>query len=261
MTDAKIMFEASTTLSATITQASLSNDEWAAADLENLDPQSAMSPGKARTVSLADPEYPDRLRSIEFPPPNLYVIGELTETRRAPLAIVGSRKPSKQGVTAAFEIAAALSRKGHSIVSGLASGIDSAAHRGALSADGHTIAVVGTGADRVYPPENSELRDQIARNGTIISQFPLGHGPTKTTFPARNAVIAGLSATSLLIELSERSGTRIEADLTLEQTKPVLLWAPLLADKPWAQKFAQHTLVHFVHSVDEITEILDRIGQ
>lgn len=249
----------SPSLSATITHASMSNDEWAASDSPALNPSPTAN--HVRLIALDDVDYPTRLRSIEFPPQHLYVIGDFIETKRAPIAIVGSRTSSDQGIVTAFDVAAALAKRGHSIVSGLANGIDAAAHRGALSVRGHTIAVVGTGADRIYPPENRELRDEIARHGTIVSQFPLGHGPSKTTFPARNAVIAGLSAASLLIELSEQSGTRIEAELTLEQDKPVLLWAPLLAHESWAHEFAAHSLVRFVESVDEIIDCLDRLTQ
>ncbi len=245
------------TLSATVAQASLSNDEWAAAGLPLHASNTIAGQDTVRLVSVGDADYPTRLRSIEFPPRHLYVIGNLTETSRTPIAIVGSRAPSDKGSAAAYEVAAALAERGHSVVSGLASGIDTAAHRGALSTHGHTIAVVGTGVDLVYPFENRELRNLIAHRGAIVSQFPLGHGPSKTTFPARNAVIAGLSAASLLIELSERSGTRIEAELTLEQAKPVLLWAPLLGHAPWAQKFAKHRLVRFVESVDDVTGVLD----
>ena len=252
------LFGRSESLSATITQASLSNDEWAGVSTPVLSSPATAAREHVRLVSLDDADYPARLRSIEFPPRHLWVIGDLVEAARAPLAIVGSRTASDQGIAAAFDVAAALAQRGHSIVSGLARGVDAAAHRGALSANGHTIAVVGTGADCVYPAENRELRDEIVRHGAIVSQFPLGHGPSKTTFPARNAVIAGISAASLLIEMSERSGTRIEAELTLEQAKPVLLWAPLLAHAPWAQRFADHPLVRFVESVDEVTAVLDR---
>ncbi len=258
MADAKL-FEHSPTLSATIAHASLSNDQWSTSGTPSAVSADGLPREGFRLISLSDPEYPDRLRSVEFPPRSLYVIGALSKVEhRAPLAIVGSRTASAQGLRAAFDIAAAVAERGHSIVSGLASGVDSAAHRGALSANGHTIAVVGTGADRVYPAESRELRDEIAEHGAIVSQFLLGHGPSKTTFPARNAVIAGLSAASLLIELSERSGTRIEANVTIEQGKPVLLWAPVLGDAVWVEKFAAHPLVSFVDSVDGVIDVLDR---
>lgn len=253
--------ERSESLSATITQASLANDEWVDADAPLGGRQSTAAHERARLISLDCAEYPDRLRAIEFPPRYLCVIGDLADSKRSPIAIVGSRSPSDDGIAAAFRSAAALAQRGHSIVSGLASGIDAAAHRGALSVSGHTVAVVGTGADCVYPTENQQLRDEIAKSGAIVSQFPLGHGPSKTTFPARNAVIAGLSAASLVIESSGQSGTRIEAELTLEQAKPVLLWAPILGDEAWAREFANHSHVAFVECVDDVTAVLDRYGR
>ena len=252
------LFKHFESLSATITQASLSNDVWASADSPETTLPMTVGHERIRFISLHDDDYPARLRSIDFPPRHLYVIGNLAESARSPIAIVGSRTPSNEGVADAFGAAAELARRGHSIVSGLASGIDAAAHRGALSVRGHTIAVVGTGADRVYPAENRGLRDEIVRHGAIVSQFPLGHTPSKTTFPARNAVIAGLSAASLLIELNDRSGTRIQAELTLEQGKPVLLWAPILKRALWARRFASHRLVRFVESVDDVVAVLDR---
>ena len=252
------LFKGYESLSATITQASLSNDVWASANSPETTPSPTAAHERTRLVSLYDDDYPARLRSIEFPPRHLCVIGDLAESGLAPIAIVGSRTPSTEGIADAFDAAAVLARRGHSIVSGLASGIDAAAHRGALSVRGHTIAVVGTGADRVYPAENRGLRDEIVRHGAIVSQFPLGHRPSKTTFPARNAVIAGLSAASFLVELSDRSGTRIQAELTLEQGKPVLLWAPILARASWARRFASHRLVCFVESVDDVVAVLDR---
>lgn len=245
------------TLSETVTTASLSNDAWISEGARHALSSTGVTNAQHRLVSIDAPDYPSRLRSIEFPPPYLHVIGEFLKSERAPLAVVGSRIASSEGITATYDVAAALARLGHSIVSGLATGIDAAAHRGALAAQGHTIAVVGTGVDRVYPAEHHELRAEIARRGTIVSQFALGHGPSKTTFPARNAVIAGLSAASLLIESSERSGTRIEAALTLEQAKPVLLWAPILAGASWAQEFAKHPLVRFVESSSEVAAIID----
>ena len=255
------LLERSGSLSAAVAEASLSNDEWVSATMAGIEAPSAVVPEPVRLLSLGDAGYPAMLRSVEFAPQHLCVIGNLSVSTRCPVAVVGSRSPSDEGVRAAFDTAATLARRGHSIVSGLASGIDAAAHRGALSAGGHTVAVVGTGADCVFPAENRELRDMIAARGAIVSQFPLGHGPSKTTFPARNAVIAGLSAASVVIESTDQSGTRIEAELTLEQDKPVLLWAPILADEPWAQEFARRPLVCFVDSVSNIAAALDRCAR
>lgn len=241
------------TLSATVTRASKTSDTWAG----TAPPTLLDTPSAGRLVSLDDPNYPDTLRSIVAPPPHLHVLGELNRPGDdQAVAIVGSRNASEAGLRAAHNIAARLAERGHTIVSGLAAGIDTQAHRGALAVGGRTIAVMGTGVDRIYPESNRGLRDEIATTGAVISQFAAGHAASKTTFPARNVLIAGLSRASLLVELNERSGTRIEASVTIEQGKPVLLWAPLLARASWAQHFACHDLVSFVDNVDDIEAVL-----
>ena len=157
---------------------------------------------------------------------------------------------------AAREVAATLADTGTTIVSGLARGVDTAAHRGALDASGHTTAVIGTGIDVVFPPENQSLIEQIVRRGAVVSQFPPGLRPSKTSFPVRNAVIAGLSSASVVIEAEELSGTRIEMDYSLEFNRPVLLWAPVLGKRPWARRLAAtDDNVHLVCSASEIREL------
>ena len=170
--------------------------------------------------------------------------------------MVGSRDASEQAADAAREVAAALTDAGTTIVSGLARGVDTAAHRGTLDAGGRTTAVVGTGIDVVFPPENRDLIERIVRSGAVVSQFPPGLRPSKTSFPVRNAVIAGLSSASVVIEAEELSGTRIEMDYTLEFNRPVLLWAPVLGKRPWARSLAAaDDNVHLVCSVSEIREL------
>ena len=170
--------------------------------------------------------------------------------------MVGSRDASEQAADAAREVAAALADAGTTIVSGLARGVDTAAHQGALDVDGRTTAVVGTGIDVVFPPENRHLIERIVRSGAVVSQFPPGLRPSKTSFPVRNAVIAGLSSASVVIEAEELSGTRIEMDYTLEFNRPVLLWAPVLGNRPWARSLAAaDDNVHLVCSVSEIREL------
>ena len=236
------------TLSSRVARASLRQDKWIAE--EGLFP--AALPAGVQALTIADPEYPSRLREIEFPPRVLHVAGSLKLDGPPPIAIVGSRQPSEAGSCAARDLAAQLARRGHPIVSGLAAGIDAAAHQGALSAGGYTIAAVGTGVDQISPASNAGLRDCIVSHGAVISQFALGQPASKTTFPARNALIAGLSAVSVLIELQERSGTRVEAIIATEQGKPVLLWEPLLGEAGWAQEFAGEPLVSFVSDADDI---------
>ena len=236
------------TLSSLVATASLQHDPWLAED--ELFP-AALPPG-VQAVTIEDPEYPSRLRDIEFPPRVLHVAGCLKLDGPPPIAIVGSREPAAAGVCAARELSAQLARRGHPIVSGLAAGIDAAAHEGALDAGGYTVAVVGTGVDQISPASNAGLRDCIVSRGAVISQFALGYTGSKTTFPARNALIAGLAAASVLIELEERSGTRIEANLAIEQNKPVLLWEPILGEACWAHDFACDPLVSFVSDANDI---------
>ena len=236
------------TLSSLVARASLQYDTWIGED--ELFPVAL--PVGVQAVNFEDPDYPSLLRDIEFPPRVLHISGSLKLDGPPSIAIVGSRQPSAAGVGAARELAAELARRGHPIVSGLAAGVDAAAHEGALAAGGYTIAVVGTGVDQISPASNADLRDCIASSGAVISQFPLGHTGSKTTFPARNAIIAGLAAVSVLIEFQERSGTRIEANIAIEQNKPVLLWEPILGQARWAHEFARHPLVSFVSHANDI---------
>ncbi len=241
------------TLSATVTRASQASDTWAG----TAHPSLLDTKTESQLIAFDNERYPHALRSIESPPQHLYVLGRTNQPGdHQAIAIVGSRTASDRGLLTAHRIAEALAHRGHTIVSGLAAGIDTQAHRGALAAGGRTIAVIGTGIDRTYPASNQALRDKIAATGAVVSQFVAGHPASKTTFPARNVLIAGLSKASLLVELNERSGTRIEANIAIEQAKPVLLWAPLLAKAEWAQRFARHDLVSFVDNVDDIAAVL-----
>lgn len=210
-------------------------------------------------VDVTSPHYPLRLKRIDNAPLLLFIAGQLPSTTNAALAMVGSRKATANGRSAAHTVAAHVAHAGHPVVSGLAEGIDTASHEGALSVGGDTIAVIGTGIDRTFPTQNATLAARIATTGAVVSQFAPGQGPSKTTFPARNAVIAGLSDASLLVELTERSGTRIEAERTIEQGKPVWLWGPIMRSEPWAHRYVEHPQVDFVDHVDEILERLGNV--
>lgn len=209
----------------------------------------------ASAVDVESSDYPERLRDLDGRPALLFIHGCIPESDRSPVAIVGSRKATAAGRKAATEIARQLGESGSVVVSGLAEGIDTAAHEGVLKAGGKTVAVMGTGLGRVFPAANEGLARRISRSGALVTQFPPDYGPTKTTFPARNALIAGLSDVSLLVEMSESSGTRIEANCAIAQGKQVLLWEPLLGDKAWAQEFAEQPLVRFVSSSTEVVEL------
>ena len=175
-----------------------------------------------RLLSLIDPDYPGPLRETADPPILLYARGATEVLHRPCLAIVGSRTPTAGGARTATAFARALADSGLAIASGLARGIDSAAHAGALGRAGGTIAVLGTGIDAVYPPENRPLADAIADGGgAVLSEMPLGSGPRKSGFPRRNRVIAGLSLGVLVVEAALRSGSLITARLAAEAGRDV----------------------------------------
>ncbi len=172
-------------------------------------------------VPLDDARYPALLRQIADPPPLLYVVGSTDLLQGPALAMVGSRNASTQGAATATAFAHALSAAGITIVSGLALGIDSAAHQGALRAVGSTVAVIGTGADRIYPPRNRALAHLIAEQGCIVSEYPLGTGPLAANFPRRNRLISGLCCAVLVVEAAAQSGSLITAHVAADQGRDV----------------------------------------
>lgn len=180
----------------------------------------AKEPGRS-VVTLADPDYPQQLLQIPDPPVLLYVAGDKSLLGTPSLAIVGSRNATQQGVTNAERFARALSEAGLAIVSGLALGIDAAAHRGGLAGGGSTIAVLGCGANVVYPRANEPLFTQIAESGAIVSEFPLDTPPSRENFPRRNRLISGLSRGCLVVEAALASGSLITARLAAEQGREV----------------------------------------
>ncbi len=180
----------------------------------------ASQPGQ-HIVTLADDAYPKALLEIADPPSLLYVRGNSALLQKPGLAIVGSRNATPQGLQTAESFARTLAAKGLCIVSGLALGIDAAAHRGALAAGGDTIAVIGTGADRIYPARNKELALAIVEHGAVISEFPLGTPAIAANFPRRNRIISGLSRGVLVVEAAPESGSLITARLAGEQGREV----------------------------------------
>ena len=172
-------------------------------------------------VTLADSEYPQALLNIPDPPLLLYAKGRLDLLNCSALAMVGSRNATPQGINNAEALAKSLSDAGLCIVSGMAHGIDAAAHRGALLGLGSSIAVVGTGLDKVYPAANRDLAHELARQGALISEFPLGTPPLPANFPRRNRIISGLSLGCLVVEASLQSGSLITARLAIEQGREV----------------------------------------
>jgi DNA processing protein len=170
-------------------------------------------------LPFTDPRYPAALQGLERRPIALYVVGQPQVLNDPQLSIVGSRNPTAAGRDTAFEFAESLAASGLGIVSGLAEGIDSAAHRGALAAQGITIAVFGSGVDVVYPHRNRDLSMQIARQGALVSEFPLGTPPRRANFPQRNRLIATMSLGTLVVEAARRSGSLITARLAVDQNR------------------------------------------
>jgi len=190
--------------------------EKANAEIERLEQLGAV------VITLEDDDYPPLLREIYDPPIAIYVRGDLKRVYPRPcLAVVGSRRCSTYGVNAAQSLSRDLAQNGLAIVSGLARGIDAAAHRGALEAGGITIAVVGTGLEMTYPKEHKKLEDEIAASGAVISEFPLGTPPLPQNFPYRNRVLSGLCFGVLIVEAAEHSGSLITARMANEQGREV----------------------------------------
>lgn len=174
-----------------------------------------------QVITLGDPLYPPALLETADPPLLLYAQGEVQRLSAPSVAIVGSRNPSPQGLENARSFAAALSQSGLTVVSGLALGIDGAAHEGALQGGGSTIAVIGTGLDRVYPKHHLELAHRIVHQGVLLSEYSLGTPPLAQNFPLRNRIIAGLAQGTLVVEAALRSGSLITARLASEAGRDV----------------------------------------
>ena len=189
---------------------------------EDLDKELALAKKLGlKIITPDDANYPQNLKNIYDPPIVLYVKGELKQEDKSAMAIVGSRRASFYGLNSAEKFAYELSEKGFTIVSGMARGIDTYAHKGALKANGRTIAVMGSGFSHLYPPENKKLAEEIARNGVVISEFPCNTKPLPQNFPQRNRVISGLSLGVLVVEAAKNSGALITVDFALEQGREV----------------------------------------
>lgn len=200
-------------------------------------------------------EYPTRLAQCWDAPPVLFTTGAVPDTPA--VAIVGSRDADYRALSEAHELGYTLAQHRVAVVSGLAAGVDTQAHIGALAADGVTLAVLGTGIRRVFPAENGPLSEQIRRDGVLISQFAPDAPRTGTTFLRRNHVIAGLSDVSVIIDGRCRSGSRHEIEQAVAYGRPALLWEPVLASQAWAHELAGTGQAVFVSSA---AEVLDRIG-
>jgi DNA processing protein len=209
-------------------------------------------------LSWPDPDYPALLREIARPPPVLFVQGDADWLGQPQIAVVGARSASPQGIENARAFAAELARRGLTITSGLALGIDGAAHRGALSAGGGTVAVCATGLDRVYPARHKALAHEIAAQGVLVSEFPPGVQPAAEHFPRRNRIISGLSLGVLVVEAARESGSLITARLALEQGREVFA-IPGSIHNPMAR--GCHALIRQgARLVETVDDILEEIG-
>ena len=213
-------------------------------------------------LCLVDDDYPLSLSEIDAPPPLLFARGNLALLQEPSVAIIGSRHASPSGLNTAQGLAAELSRYGVCIVSGFAAGIDTAAHQGCIQAQGTTIAVLGTGIDRVYPAANRDLAHQISASGLLLSEFPLTTAPIAHNFPRRNRIIAGLSQAIVVVEATLESGSLITARLGLEMNKEVMA-VPGSIHNPHSK--GCHALIKqgakLVESVNDILEECPRLPQ
>ncbi|HGE71127.1 TPA: DNA-protecting protein DprA [Candidatus Poribacteria bacterium] len=210
-----------------------------------------------KIITIEDQAYPQNLKAIYDPPPLLYVKGELTNSDSNSIAIVGTRNATTYGKTVAENFSSQLASRGITIVSGLAHGVDTYAHKGALSVGGRTIAVVGNGLDIVYPAENAKLFDEIANSGAVISELPMGTKPIRTMFPQRNRLISGISLGTIVIEAPRKSGALITADLALDQGRDVFaIPGQIFSEKSKGTNWLIKQGAKLVDSVDDILEEL-----
>lgn len=233
--------------------ASLEAPDWAGveADLR------WASDARRRILTLVDPDYPWQLAQIPDPPPVLYVAGQAAVLSRPQLAVVGSRRPSPTGREIARDFAAALAASGLVVTSGLAEGIDGAAHEGALDT-GTTVAVAGSGPDVLYPRAHAGLAERIVERGALVSEFPTGTPPRAANFPQRNRVVSGLSRGVLVVEAALRSGSLISARLAAEQGREVFA-VPGSIRNPVAR--GCHALIRQgAKLVESVEDILEELG-
>jgi len=209
-------------------------------------------------LTCHDPKYPVLLAQLPDPPPLLYIHGDVSLLSEPQLAIVGSRNPSRSGQQTAVDFARHLASAGLVITSGLALGIDAAAHQGALDANAPTIAVMGTGLDRVYPARHRDLARRIAEQGSLVSEFPIGTSPQPGNFPQRNRIISGLSLGTLVVEAAIRSGSLISARYALEQGREVFA-IPGSIHNPLARG-CHHLIREGAKLVETAEDVIDELG-
>jgi DNA processing protein len=211
-----------------------------------------------RVLTVLDREYPENLRAVHDRPPLVFVAGRLAPGDARSVAVIGARSASREGLSRARAIARHLADAGYTVVSGLAAGIDTAAHMAALASGGRTVAVIGTGLARCYPPQNLELQRRIAAEGAVMSQFWPDSPPSRWSFRMRNAVMSGLALATVVVEASETSGARMQTRLALAHGRPVFLPEWLL-EHQWARDCASRSGTHVVRFAGEIADVIERL--
>jgi DNA processing protein len=212
-----------------------------------------------RVLTVLDAEYPDNLRAVADRPPLIFVAGSLVARDGRSVAVIGSRDSTGPGTRTAGQIAEHLIAAGYTVVSGLAAGIDTAAHGAALATGGRTVAVIGTGLTRSYPPQSSALQRRIARECAVVSQFWPDAAPSRRSFPMRNALMSGLSLATVIVEASQTSGSRSQARSALAHGRPVLLIESLL-EQAWARELSLRPGVHVVSSAAQVVAAVQRLN-
>ncbi len=210
-------------------------------------------------LTILDPAYPENLRAVHDRPPLIFVKGRLDRADARAVAIVGARDASRHGIDTAIEISTELVRHRYTVASGLAAGIDTAAHTAALNEGGRTIAVIGTGVNRVYPAENATLQQKIATDFALISQFWPDAPPNRRSFPMRNAVMSGISLATVIVEARQTSGARVQARRALAHGRPVFLLGSLTDTQPWAREFAGRPGVSVIQGPSDLLSALGRM--
>ncbi len=211
-----------------------------------------------RILTIWDPEYPDLLKKIYDPPALLYMLGHFVSNDKNALAVVGTRRPSAYGQVVTEMFSRTFTELGLTVVSGLARGIDTVAHSVALQAGGRTIAVIGSGLDVPYPPENRKLLDSIALHGAVVSEFPMGAKPDATNFPRRNRIISGLTLGTIIVESGEDGGAMITASTALDQNREVFAVPGNITEKrsTGPNKLVREGRAKLVQRVEDIFEEL-----
>ncbi len=236
-----------------IAQAIVNFRDWGQIEVE----LARLAAAGAAVLTQDDPRFPARLKQIPYPPPVLFCRGELLPQDELAVAMIGTRGASYYGLKSARRLAGALASRGVTVVSGLARGIDTAAHQGALENGGRTLAVLGCGLDTIYPPENRRLYDAIPERGALLSEFPLGTPPEARNFPIRNRIISGLALGVVVVEAGLKSGTGITVQCALDQGREVLA-VPGPIDSPTS--LGPHRLIQqgakLVQDVEDILQEL-----